>query len=503
MTPWDTAEAVKAQHGAFDEVSLATIRQWIFEPWVFVRQVFGEEPEPFQDDFFHALPDNDQLAQSACKGPGKTWGLSRAAWWWSFPRPHSNVIGTSITGPNLRDGLWKELAGGLARAPLIKASFTWGAERIYQNDNPATWFMSARQWSRTADPTSQADTLAGVHADFIMFIIDEAGGVPDAVASAAKAGLANVDKAAGREAKFIIAGNPTERSGPLWRACTAERHRWWVKEITGDPDDPNRARRVSVEWARDFIKDYGRDSPWTLVNVFGKFPPSSLDGFIKAERVAEAMARQIPTTAYSHAPLVMGVDPARFGADRSCVALRQGQYLEPLVEFHGLDTMQLAGQVVRLIKDRDPDAVFVDEIGIGAGVVDRLRELGFEVVGVNSSRRGTGAVYFNTRTEMWAEAATWLNTAAIAPDTALSEELSEPKILPRSDGTAILEPKDDFKKRLGRSPDKADAVALTFAHPVRTRDPVEREQRAFQERFGVPAPSAPRREYEPFGKEWN
>ncbi|MGD4369664.1 hypothetical protein QT707_22470, partial [Xanthomonas citri pv. citri] len=113
------------------------------------------------------------------------------------------------------------------RAPLLQATFTWTKTRIYENANPETWFMSFRSWAKGGSAEQQADTLAGLHADNIMFVIDEAGGIPDAVMAAAEAGLANADGIS-LHAHLVMAGNPTHLSGPLYRATTSERHLWWL-----------------------------------------------------------------------------------------------------------------------------------------------------------------------------------------------------------------------------------------------------------------------------------
>ncbi len=106
--------------------------------------------------------------------------------------------------------------------------------------------------SKTADRAQQGNTLAGLHADHILFILDESGGIPDAVMATAEAALSSCI-----EGHIVQAGNPTHLEGPLWRACTTERALWHVTEITADPDDPRRSTRVKAEWAREQIEKYG------------------------------------------------------------------------------------------------------------------------------------------------------------------------------------------------------------------------------------------------------
>lgn len=449
------------------------MRAWQADPVLFVREVLGVELDAWQVECLQALVHSGKrrFCLKASKGPGKSALLSLAAWWFLCTRPHPKIVATSITGGNLKDGLWTEMAKWQARSPLLKAMFTWTKERIVAKDHPETWWMSARQWSKGADSSQQADTLAGIHADHVMFIVDEAGGVPDAVVAAAEAGLANADDAKGTEAFLLIAGNPTELSGPLYRACTRERGLWWVKEISGDPDDPNRAPRVSIEWARQQIEKWGRESPYVLVNVFGQFPPGQSNALLGVEEVTAATRRVIGDADYLDEVKVLGVDVARFGDDTSVIVMRQGRACFKPKVFRNIDTMQLAGQVALVIQKNDPDAVFIDQTGIGSGVVDRLRQLGYPIIGIDFGQRAIEPGRFaNRRAEMWWKMADWIRNGGCLPDD--PEFISEPTgPTYRFDaaGRLILESKEDLKKRGIASPNKADALALTFAIPVAHR----------------------------------
>ena len=433
----------------------------------FVRECLGAEPDGWQLEVLRAFPLNQRLALKACKGPGKSTVLAWLIWNFLLTRPHPKVIATSITGDNLRDGLWTELAKWQARSAILKEAFTWTSTRIQANDHPDTWFASARQWSRTADASQQADTLAGIHAERVLFVIDEAGGVPDSVAAAAEAGLAT-----GIETKMLIAGNPTLLSGPLYRASTRERALWWVKEITGDPDDPNRAPRISVQWAREQIEKYGRDNPWVLVNVFGEFPPAQANSLFAVDVVSAAMRRQLPASEYGADALILGVDVARFGDDRSVACLRQGKRCMPFRVWRGLDLMTLSGNIARLIDEEKPHAVFVDQTGIGSGVVDRLKQLGRRCTGVDFGGKPYGETisgdrYQNRRAEMWWSMANWVKDAWLPDNSELVAELTAPTYsYANAAGKLQLESKEDLKSRGLPSPDLADALALTFAEPV-------------------------------------
>lgn len=455
--------------------AVAAMREWQQRPDVFVRQVLGATPDAWQVEVLEAVAARQRVALKASKGPGKSTVLAWVGLWFLATRPHPKIVCTSISGDNLRDGLWTEIAKWMARSPLLQRCFAWGAERVTSVDHPETWWMSARTWPHSGDASQQANTLAGIHAEHVLFLVDEAGGIPDAVVSAASAGLANADAAHGREAKLLLAGNPTHLEGPLYRACTAERHLWWVKEISGDPDDPHRAPRVSVEWAREEIARYpgGRDHPWVMVNVLGKFPPASPNTLLGVEEVEAATKRTLERGTWEEEPRILGIDVARYGDDRSVLFPRQGLAAMKPTILRNLSTMELVGQATQLIDRWKPDAVFVDSATFGAGVVDRLEQLGYPVMGVDFGGRPlVPGKFANRRAAMYFALAEWVRRGGCLPSglPELTAELTAPTYKFDAANHLLLEKKAEVKKRTGTSPDLADALALTFAAPVAPRD---------------------------------
>ena len=355
------------------------IANWREHPAAMVRELFGVEPDPWQEEVLEAFPHHQRLAMKACKGPGKTACEAWLGWNFLLTRPHPKCAATSITGDNLRDNFWTEMAKWRAKSPLLEHAFEWTKSRIFNKQSPETWFMSARTWPRDSDANKQSETLAGLHADYIMFILDESGGIPDAVMVSAEAALSSCI-----EGHIVQAGNPTMLSGPLYRAATSERRLWKIVEITGDPDDPKRSTRISVQWAREQIEKYGRDNPWVLVNVFGKFPPSSLNVLIGPEDVEASMKRYYREYEIGQAPRVLGVDVARYGDDASVIFPRQGIQAFPLLKYRNIDSTQGAGQLVRKWDDWGADGVFIDDTGgFGSGWIDQTRQLGKSPIGVH------------------------------------------------------------------------------------------------------------------------
>jgi phage terminase large subunit len=455
-----TTERVKAVHN---------LKRWRQDPIAFVNEVFGAKPDAWQEEVLAAIVAHQRVALKACKGPGKSCVMSWIMWWFLAVYPHSKILATSITGDNLRDNLWAELSLWQKRSRYLTEVFEWTAERLVNREHPETWFASARTWSKNADKTQQANTLAGLHGPYTLVCLDEVGDIPAGVAAAADASLST-----GTFNRILIAGNPTQTEGPLYDACTRDRARWWVKEISGDPNDPLRAPRINKQWAQEQIDTWGADNPWVMVNVFGKFPPTQSNKLLGPEDVGEASKRSALEREYENEPIVMGLDVARFGDDRCVLYKRQGRVAYTPRVWRDVDTMSLADQVARYLLEDKPDALCVDSTGIGGGVQDRLAQMGFSPIGIDFGSSALDARFADRRSEMWWNMHLWIKKGqgCIPNDPELRAELTGPTY-GFTTGQKItklkLESKDDMKKRGLTSPDKADALALTFAIPVKAR----------------------------------
>jgi phage terminase large subunit len=171
------------------------------------------------------------------------------------------------------------------------------------------------------------------------------------------------------------------------------------------------------------------------------------------------------------APIVVGVDPARFGSDSTVIAIRQGRDIVGIRKFKGADTMEVVGHVIGVIEEFKPALVVIDEGGLGAGVVDRLKEQRYKIRGVNFGNKSKHPIMWgNMRAQMWGDMREWLKTAHLPSDRFLRSDLTGPMQKPDSKGTIFLESKKDMKARGLASPDAADAIAVTFAFPVAHRE---------------------------------
>ncbi len=325
--------------------------------------------------------------------------------------------------------------------------------------------MEARTWAKDADEASIGNSLRGPHTRFIMWLLDETGDYPDAIMPVCE----NIFSGLPQIGRIVQAGNPTQLSGPLYKACTSAKSLWNVIEITGDPDDPKRSPRVSIEHARNQIAQYGRDSAWVMVNILGKFPPSSLNSLIGPDEVRAAMGRYYRDYELRESSKVIGIDVAREGLDQSVLAKRQGLQMFPFIKHRNIDGIQGAGVTSREWGDWNADACFVDNTGgFGSSWIDQLRILGRAAIPVNfSSNAHQNDRYFNKRTEMIWEFVEWIKRGGALPDDdKLLQALVSTTYSFKGD-RMLMEPKELVKKKMGgHSPDEMDAAILCFAEEV-------------------------------------
>lgn len=256
---------------------------------------------------------------------------------------------------------------------------------------------------------------------------------------------------------FFRASQRMSESDPDWYAA-----KWTVYDTQAIAAAEVERLRVEMAgnenaWAREFLCDFGASGEDQLISL------------AEAEQAANRSLREADVRS---SPVILGVDPARFGDDRSVIVRRKGLYMFPPLIFRGIDNMDLADRVMTQIRQESPDAVFIDS-GAGAGVIDRLRQMGHSVAEVPFGGKATDDQYKNRRTQMWDEMAKWIRGGGCIPNMlALKQELATPTYSFDSAGRKVLESKDQIKKRLQDqgSPDIADALCLTFAAPVqRTR----------------------------------
>ena len=444
------------------------IALWRAHPAQMVRDLFQVEPDAWQVEALEAFPHTRRLAMKACAGPGKTATLSWIGWNFMLTRPHPMIGTTSISGANLKSGLWTEFARWRAKSPLLMQMFEQTDKSITSIEEPMTWRCEARTWPKDADSTQIGNALAGVHAKYVMWLLDETGDYPASIMPVCE-GIFNGDPI---EAHIVQAGNPTRRSGPLWRASSVARNLWKVVEITADPDDPKRTPRVSIEVAKEQIAQYGRENPWVKVRIFGEFPDTDFNALIGPDEVAAAMRRYYREGDIGNAALVFGIDVARFGDDQSVIAPRRGIQAFPMKKFRNLDSTQGSGIVARMWEDQKADGVFIDNAGLGGGGwIDALIRLGRTPIGIDFGGKAHDSTrYYNKRAEMYFDAVAWIKRGGALPDSPeLLAALTQTTFsFSRDSGRLILEPKESVKAKLGYSPDEADAFCFVAGTMIET-----------------------------------
>ena len=232
-----------------------------------------------------------------------------------------------------------------------------------------------------------------------------------------------------------------------------------------------------MQWRANKISTYGQGFEWLFDQEYPATPALAFQSASVNPLVSPSDVMAAVNSKYHlmDAPLIIGCDPAGDGvndADRTAIAFRRGRVCFR-VEYHsGLSTMQIAGKLAEYNQEMQPDMIFVDKGGLGAGVYDRLVEMGITVIGVNNAMRANDPErYENKRAECWWLMAEWFadQPARIPNDAALISDICAPQPKVSSNGRKLLEKKEDMKKRQVRSPDGADALALTFAEPITYR----------------------------------
>lgn len=398
-----------------------------------------------------------QIAVSSGHGIGKSALVSWLILWAISTKPNTKGVITANTEHQLKSKTWAELAKW-HRLFIARSMFEVSKTAIYSKNEryEKTWRIDAIPWSE-----HRPEAFAGLHnqGGRILIIFDEASAIPTCIWEVAEGALTDKNT----QIFFICFGNPTRSNGRFYECFGRFRHRWITKKVDSRTVPITDKRQIN-KW----VEDYGLDSDFVKIRVLGEFPAGSSTSLIKTEDILKAVERNIEENVYIHAPRILGVDVARFSEDKTVIAKRQGLKLHDLKKYNSLDTVEVSDAVIREINDFKPDAVFIDIGGVGAGVYDRLKWMGYNICGVDfAGKPNRKDKYINKRAEIWCNMADWIKSADILNDADLKEDLAGPTYYFRGDNAQILlEKKQDMKKRGLASPDCADALALTFASNV-------------------------------------
>lgn len=452
----------------------------------------AEGPDPWQLEILCAVRDGlltpehaILLAVASGHGIGKS---ALVAWiiLWAFTTlPDTRGVVTANTETQLKTKTWAEL-GKWFNLFIGREHFTLTATALLSKDptRERTWRIDMIAWSER-----NTEAFAGMHnkGKRILVIFDEGSAIPDVIYQVTEGALTDADT----EILWLVCGNPTRNTGRFRDLFAGGPHAkgWKTKQV--DSRTVAITNKVDIE---NKIAAYGEDSDYIRIRVKGMFPRHGEMEFISAADVEAAMLRSV-TTAYTD-PLALGVDVARYGSNESVIFIRKGRDARtiPAQIYRGLNTVELATRVQQAFETYHADGIFIDGGGVGGGVVDQCRHMHLFCFDVQfgakddiggSATGNDGERYANKRAAMWGALRAWIKTGALPPDPELKAQLIGPTYTYNVRNEILLESKEEMMKRGVESPDRADALALTFAYPLAghayagawgpRKDPVETE----------------------------
>ena len=429
-------------------------------------------------------------ATASGRGPGKSAFVAWLTLWAMSTKLGSTVIVTANTEAQLKSRTWAELG----KWHTLSINSHW-FEKSAMSLKPAEWFESALKTQLKIDTgyyyaqaqlwsEENPDAFAGIHNhNGVLVIFDEASGIPAPIWKVTEGFF--TDPVAHRY--HFCFSNPRRNTGEFFECFHKNRGYWRRRNL-----DSRTVEGTDKNVLNEIVEKYGEDSDEARVEVKGEFPRQGDKQFISRDLVEAAVARELQDDQW--APLMMGVDPARYGDDETVIRFRQGRNARviPAVKMRGADNMVVANKCAELIQKYNPDAVCVDA-GNGTGIIDRLREMGYKVHEVWFGGTSLEPEWANQRTYMWAQMRDWLGGGCLDADQDLIDDLTAPeyKFMGNSD-KITLESKEQLKNRGFSSPDNGDALACTFAVKVARKDlKASRHQRSGR--------VAPGTDYNPFG----
>lgn len=389
-------------------------------------------------------------------GIGKSALVSWIILWAMTTFEDTRGVVTANTDGQLKSKTWAELATWYNRF-IAKDMFVYTATSLFsaQPGHERTWRVDAIPWSE-----HNTEAFAGLHnhGRRILIIFDEASAIIDKIWEVTDGAMTDDNT----ERIWVAFGNPTRTNGRFFDCFHRFRNMWRTHQIDSRSVTISNKKEIQ-RWA----EMWGEDSDFFKVRVKGEFPSASDSQFISTAIVETAMQRQVNALAYNPAPVIIGVDPAWTGSDALEIVMRQGAvYRHLMTQAKNDDDARVAGIIARFEEEYHAAAVFIDQ-GYGTGIYSMGKVMGRNWQLVSFAAKPTDSYYANKRAEMWGDMKKWLQTEGVLDDDQqLKDDLTGPEAFINHSGHLQLESKDDMKRRGLQSPNKADALALTFAYPV-------------------------------------
>lgn len=437
-----------------DNAFVEFLAEYADDPVNFCIEVLDFDPLPWQAEVMKLVAAGERrISVRSGHGVGKSTAAAALMLWFLLTRYPVKIVVTAPTSAQLFDALFAEVKRRMKDMPdALKELIDATSDRVVLKASPTEAFISARTSSK-----ERPESLAGVHSEHVLLVADEASGIPEEVFESAAGSMST------ENACTLLLGNPVRTSGFFYKTQTQLTDSWKTMRVSC-VDSP----LVSEDFLRDMAQRYGELSNAYRVRVLGEFPTVDDESYIPRGLVEEAFERDVEP--YSGSMSVWGLDVARFGSDSSALVKRKGNVVHDIRTWRGLDLMELCGAVMAEIAaarfDEKPDQILVDSIGLGSGVVDRLRELGAPARGINVSESSAmKPEAMRMRDELWMLCREWLEDrdCKLPKNDKLASELTTPRYSFTSSGKTKIESKDEMRKRGQGSPDIADALCLTFA----------------------------------------
>lgn len=443
------------------------------DPVGFARDVLGFNAWSLQARIMEAVRDHPRVAVRSSHGPGKTATAAQIVLWFLKTHRNSRVITTAPTWQQVEQQLWREIRAAISRANERAGSPVFPPATVAKLELGEQWFALGLS-------TNEPERFQGHHATALLLVVDEASGVDERIFEAAEGFLT------AEGARVLLIGNPTRVGDQFHRAFTTERASWHTIHIstfdtpnyTGETVPAEVARSLPhAGWAAERAKAWGETSPMYEIRVAGDFPSQASDAVVALHDVEAAQRRTVPVDE-ARAMVTIGCDVARYGDDETVIAERVGDRIRIVEKYVACPpgaqpTVHTAGLLLQHARNYPPAAVrfVIDDDGLGGGVTDVLRhqlsgDPHWERTVVTAFRGGERALdpdsYPNRRSEHWFAMRDRVGELDLDPDDQLAADLSAPTYRVEPGGQRRVERKDETKKRLGRSPDRADAVLLTL-----------------------------------------
>ena len=425
--------------------------RWRASPYSFVIECLGAVPTEQQASVLKALSaPGARISIRSGHGTGKSTLFAWAALWGIVCFWDVKIPATAPTAHQLEDILFPEIQKWHDKMlEPWRSAIKIRNDKITMEGTPG--FVAARTGRR-----ENPEALQGFHADHIIFLIDEASGIPEVVFEVARGALSTAG------ARILMAANPTRTSGYFYNSHHKNRDMWTRFQFSclNSP-------RVSPDYAREIAEEYGADSDMYRVRVLGDFPNASDLQFMPHSTIEAALGKHLKDNEYSFAPKILGVDVAMFGGDRSVIVLRQGLYSTILFQHRGIAPEDLAARTAALEDEHQTDGIIVDATGVGEAVISSLRLMNRTPIPFYAAGKSLLENCHNRRAEVWYKMRDWFKSGGAIPDNSdLKDDLLAPEFSINTSNKIQLERKTDMKKRGAASPDLADALALTFASDI-------------------------------------